>query len=140
MFLNPLPNSVEISLEKKNVLTKFHEDWTINVTTIVLTMFNFIHIMKSDPPLIHEEWTINVTFRVLTRKTPSPLMAANCFTNFIMTKFYKDWIINTSRVILTSCDPDKSKFHKDQTTRQNIDDGDRQKVIPKAHHENAVLR
>ncbi|KAH3719751.1 hypothetical protein DPMN_062622 [Dreissena polymorpha] len=120
-------------------------------------MFNFIHIMKTDPP------------PVLTRKTPSPLTAANYIikTNFIMTKFYEDWIINvtsevltsnvTSRVFLTSCDPvwistkislDKSKFHKDQTTsvssrvltRQNIDDGDRQKVIPKPHHENAVLR
>ncbi|KAH3719754.1 hypothetical protein DPMN_062625 [Dreissena polymorpha] len=115
---------------------------------------------------VHEDWTINVTLMILTRKLPA--LSWQPITNFIMTKFYEDWIINvtsevltsnvTSRVkrFLTSCDPvwistislDKSKFHKDQTTsvssrvltRQNIDDGDRQKVIPKPHHENAVLR
>ncbi|KAH3704918.1 hypothetical protein DPMN_079979 [Dreissena polymorpha] len=55
-----------------NLLTKFHEDWTINVASRVLTR-------KTAPPLcniietnlltkFHEDWTINVVSGVLTRK------------------------------------------------------------------------
>ncbi|KAH3727004.1 hypothetical protein DPMN_052928 [Dreissena polymorpha] len=85
-----------------NLLTKFHEDWTINVASRVFTMFyyshKYSHIRKNAPPLgshvfqanvtifelmqdiietnlptkFHEDWTINVAFRVLTRKTPPP--------------------------------------------------------------------
>ncbi|KAH3699666.1 hypothetical protein DPMN_074626 [Dreissena polymorpha] len=51
--LEPFSNSPKISL--KNVLTKFHEDWTINVT------FRF-----------HDDQRINVASRVLTRKNAPP--------------------------------------------------------------------
>ncbi len=36
---------------RTNVLTKFHEDWTINVTSRVLTRFYYSHIRKTAPPL-----------------------------------------------------------------------------------------
>ncbi|KAH3747454.1 hypothetical protein DPMN_181881 [Dreissena polymorpha] len=39
-----------------NLLTKFHEDWTINVAPRVLTR-------KNDPPLFHDDRKINVTSR-----------------------------------------------------------------------------
>ncbi|KAH3813632.1 hypothetical protein DPMN_142097 [Dreissena polymorpha] len=59
-----------------NLLTKFHEDWTINMTSKV----------KNAPPLgshvfqthtnfltkFHEDWTINVASRVLTRENAPP--------------------------------------------------------------------
>ncbi|KAH3883284.1 hypothetical protein DPMN_007239 [Dreissena polymorpha] len=59
-----------------NLLIKFHEDWTINVASRVLTRKN------APPPDIiginlltkfHKDWTINVASRVLTRKNSPPL-------------------------------------------------------------------
>ncbi|KAH3717210.1 hypothetical protein DPMN_059991 [Dreissena polymorpha] len=75
-----------------NVLTKFHEDWPINVANIVttppppgghvfqqtITIFKLtqaivstnVQIKKNAPSPcghFHEHWTTNVTFRVLTR-------------------------------------------------------------------------
>ncbi|KAH3703536.1 hypothetical protein DPMN_078573 [Dreissena polymorpha] len=35
---------------KTNLLTKFHEDWTINVASRVLTRFYYSHIRKNAPP------------------------------------------------------------------------------------------
>ncbi|KAH3737655.1 hypothetical protein DPMN_044248 [Dreissena polymorpha] len=55
-----------------NLLTKFHEDRTVNVASRVLTRFNYSHIRKNAQPLgsrliieinlltkFHEDWTIN---------------------------------------------------------------------------------
>ncbi|KAH3735815.1 hypothetical protein DPMN_042373 [Dreissena polymorpha] len=61
---------------RMNLLTEFHEDWTINVGSRV----------KNDPPLgshvfqaninlltkFHEDWTINVASRELTRQILTP--------------------------------------------------------------------
>ncbi|KAH3734890.1 hypothetical protein DPMN_041341 [Dreissena polymorpha] len=81
-----------------NLLIKFHEDWTINVASRVLTRFYYSHIRKNAPPLgshvfqakvtiieliqdisgtnllskFHEDWKINVASRVLTRKNAPP--------------------------------------------------------------------
>ncbi|KAH3711497.1 hypothetical protein DPMN_071166 [Dreissena polymorpha] len=73
-----------------NVLTKFHEDWTINVTPRVKT---------STPPgsyvfqptgtifnLFHDDWTTNVASRVLSRKTAT-LPGSH---------FHEDWTINVN--------------------------------------------
>ncbi|KAH3891505.1 hypothetical protein DPMN_015609 [Dreissena polymorpha] len=82
-----------------NLLTKFHQDQTVNVASRVLTRFYYSHIRKNAPPLgshffqaniiifeliqdiietnlltkFHEDWTINVASRVLTRKNAPPL-------------------------------------------------------------------
>ncbi|KAH3734434.1 hypothetical protein DPMN_040874 [Dreissena polymorpha] len=37
-------------INKTNLLTKFHEDWTINVASRVLTRFYYSHIRKNAPP------------------------------------------------------------------------------------------
>ncbi|KAH3824936.1 hypothetical protein DPMN_126796 [Dreissena polymorpha] len=69
-----------------HVLTKFHEDWTKNVTSRELTrktatppgshvfqptgtIFELVQDIIETHVLtkFHEDWTINVTFRVLTR-------------------------------------------------------------------------
>ncbi|KAH3880351.1 hypothetical protein DPMN_004265 [Dreissena polymorpha] len=59
-----------------NLMTKFHEDWTINVASKT-KFFNrpepFFYTSKISlkPNILtkfHEDWTINVTLRVLTRK------------------------------------------------------------------------
>ncbi|KAH3737883.1 hypothetical protein DPMN_044481 [Dreissena polymorpha] len=74
-----------------NILTKFHEHWTTNVTSGVLTRKTAPphggHVFHSTGTIFelvkdiigthvltkfHEDWTKNVTFRVLTRKTAMP--------------------------------------------------------------------
>ncbi|KAH3697686.1 hypothetical protein DPMN_085192 [Dreissena polymorpha] len=67
---------------KTNVLTKFYEDWTINVTMRVFTNFYFSHIRKNALlpgshasrvlTIINCNQTINVASRVLTRKNAPP--------------------------------------------------------------------
>ncbi|KAH3783307.1 hypothetical protein DPMN_161242 [Dreissena polymorpha] len=84
-----------------DLLTKFHENRTVNVASRVLTRCYYSHIRKNAPPLgsdvfqanitifeliqdnietnlltkFHEDWTINVASRLLTRKNAPPLMA-----------------------------------------------------------------
>ncbi|KAH3747895.1 hypothetical protein DPMN_182330 [Dreissena polymorpha] len=49
---------------RKNVQTKFHEDWTINVTFMVLTSFQPTGTILK---LFHDDRSINVASRVLTK-------------------------------------------------------------------------
>ena len=133
---------------RTNVLTKFHEDWTINVTSRVLTRFYYSHIRKTAPPLgshdfhatetifelvqdfigthvptkFHEDWTKNVTSRVLTRfcyysqirKTATPPgshvfqptgtifeLVQYIIETHVLTKFHEDWTINVTSRVLT---------------------------------------
>ncbi|KAH3798030.1 hypothetical protein DPMN_151620 [Dreissena polymorpha] len=81
-----------------NVLTKFHDDWTKNVTSRLFTCFHYQHIEKIAPlpgghvfsPIwtifeliqdinetnvltkFHDDWAKIVTFRVFTRNTAPP--------------------------------------------------------------------
>ncbi|KAH3857501.1 hypothetical protein DPMN_100110 [Dreissena polymorpha] len=117
-----------------NLLTKFHEDRTINVVSRVLTRFYYSHnshIRKNAPPLgshvfqanvtifkliqdiirtnllnkFHEDWIINVASRVFTRKN-APTLGSHVFqANVIIFVLIQD-ILETN--LLT-------KFHEDQT-------------------------
>ncbi|KAH3841755.1 hypothetical protein DPMN_115234 [Dreissena polymorpha] len=87
---------------RTNVLTKFHEDWTINLTFTVKTapppgghvflptgtIFELVKdfIGTHAPTKFHDDWTKNVTSRVLTRKTATPSG----------TQFHEDWTINVN--------------------------------------------
>ncbi|KAH3805876.1 hypothetical protein DPMN_134186 [Dreissena polymorpha] len=89
---------------RTNVLTKFHEDWTINLTSTVKTapppgghvflptgtIFELVKdfIRTHVPTKFHDDWTKNVTSRVLTRKTATPPG----------TQFHEDWTINVNVV------------------------------------------
>ncbi|KAH3878930.1 hypothetical protein DPMN_002831 [Dreissena polymorpha] len=73
-----------------NVLTKFYEDWTKNVTSRVFTCFHYKHIDHVFSPIwtiselfqdnnatsvftkFHDDWAKIVTSRVFTRKTALP--------------------------------------------------------------------
>ncbi|KAH3706617.1 hypothetical protein DPMN_066005 [Dreissena polymorpha] len=104
-------------IQETSVLTKFHEDWTKNVSTRLFTCFPYIHIEKTSPPpgghvcplittifklvqVIHIPNAKNVTSRV---KMPPPvghvfLPIRTIFelnhriqkTN-VLTKFHEDW-------------------------------------------------
>ncbi|KAH3838791.1 hypothetical protein DPMN_112206 [Dreissena polymorpha] len=87
---------------RTNVLTKFHEDWTINLTSTVKTapppgghvflptgtIFKLVKdfIGTHVPTKFYDDWTKNVTSRVLTRKTATPPG----------TQFHEDWTINVN--------------------------------------------
>ncbi|KAH3700451.1 hypothetical protein DPMN_075427 [Dreissena polymorpha] len=70
-----------------NLLTDFHDDWTINVASRVLTRFNYSHVFHTNVTIInliqdiietnhltkfHEDWTISVVSRVITRQMLKP--------------------------------------------------------------------
>ncbi|KAH3704994.1 hypothetical protein DPMN_080056 [Dreissena polymorpha] len=90
---------------RTNVLTKFHKDWTINVTFKVVrkaqTLSIFLHIQD----IFHEDWTINVTFRVLTSfhyryMENAPWWQYTIETN-LQTKFHEDPTMNQASTMLT---------------------------------------
>ncbi|KAH3861282.1 hypothetical protein DPMN_024209 [Dreissena polymorpha] len=77
-------------IEKTHFLTKFHEDWTKNVTSRVFTCFHYIQLEKTAPPpgghAFLPIWTIFELVRDINE------------TN-VLTKFHDDWAkIVTSRV------------------------------------------
>ncbi|KAH3863219.1 hypothetical protein DPMN_026199 [Dreissena polymorpha] len=75
---------------KTNLLTIFHQDWTINVASRVLTRKNVLPLGGH----FHEDWTINVASRV---KNAPPL---GSHTN-LLTKFHEDRKINVASRVLT---------------------------------------
>ncbi|KAH3727031.1 hypothetical protein DPMN_052956 [Dreissena polymorpha] len=97
-------------INKTNLLTKFHEDWTINVPSRVLTR-------KNAPPPgghFHEDRKINVASRVLTRKNAPPPgghvfqptgiifeLVQDIIGMNLLTKFHEDWTINVASRVLT---------------------------------------
>ncbi|KAH3754487.1 hypothetical protein DPMN_189162 [Dreissena polymorpha] len=105
-----------------NLLTKFHEDWTINVASRVFTRTNALplgsHVFQANVTIFeliqdiiqtnlftkfHSDWTINVTSRVLTKKTaphPGGHVFSPIWTNF---ELVRD--INVTNVL--------TKFHDD---------------------------
>ncbi|KAH3749710.1 hypothetical protein DPMN_184216 [Dreissena polymorpha] len=114
-----------------NVLTKFHEDLTKNITSRVFTCFHYMHIEKTAPPtgghVFSPIWTIFKLVRDINK------------TN-VLTKFHDDWAkIVTSRVFTRNTAPPPgghasnvtSTLHEDRTinmasrvfTRQNVYDG-----------------
>ncbi|KAH3874860.1 hypothetical protein DPMN_038114 [Dreissena polymorpha] len=92
---------------KTNLLTKFHEDWTMRpLDCSHRTIYN--HTRKNAPPPgghLHTNLTINVASRVLARKMPH--LINPCFSTNrdiiglnLMTKFHEDRTMNVaSRVI-----------------------------------------
>ncbi|KAH3891040.1 hypothetical protein DPMN_015131 [Dreissena polymorpha] len=117
-----------------NFLTKFHEDWTINVASRVknapplgshvfqakVTIFELIQDIIGTNLLskFYEDRKINVASRVLTRKyienCPSPWRSYINKTN-VLTKFHDDWTKNvTSRVFTrNTATPPGGHVHKD---------------------------
>ncbi|KAH3800385.1 hypothetical protein DPMN_154018 [Dreissena polymorpha] len=74
-----------------NLLTKFHEDRTVNVASRVLTRFYYSHIRKNAPPLGSHFFQANIIIFALIQD----IIATN-----LLTKFHEDWTINVaSRVI-----------------------------------------
>ncbi|KAH3863564.1 hypothetical protein DPMN_026553 [Dreissena polymorpha] len=72
------------------MLTKFHEDWTINVASrVVLTR-------KNSPPLFHDDPKINVTSRVLTRKIAPPPWWPYIIGMNLLTEFNEDRTIKVA--------------------------------------------
>ncbi|KAH3864743.1 hypothetical protein DPMN_027769 [Dreissena polymorpha] len=65
-----------------NLLTKFHEDRTINVASTVLTRFYYSHKRKNAPPLGSHVFQANIIIFKLIRD----IIETN-----LLTKFHEDW-------------------------------------------------
>ncbi|KAH3845537.1 hypothetical protein DPMN_087818 [Dreissena polymorpha] len=115
-----------------NVLTKFHEDWTKNVTSRVFKCLHYIHIEKTAPPpgghvfspiwtifelirdinktnvltKFHDDWAKTVTSRVFTRNTAPPPDWASNVTSTVFTSFELSRGIIWTNVL--------TKFHEDR--------------------------
>ncbi|KAH3769954.1 hypothetical protein DPMN_171233 [Dreissena polymorpha] len=93
-----------------NVLTKFHDDWAIMVTSRVFTRNTVpppgghTNIFKK----LHEDWASNVTSTVFTIFE----LSGDINRTNVLTKFYEDQTINVASGVFT---------------RQNVDDGRRTK-------------
>ncbi|KAH3832144.1 hypothetical protein DPMN_105421 [Dreissena polymorpha] len=85
-LMNRLKKPIELSVSQsvyiigKNLLTKFHEDWKINVASRVLTR-------KIDPPLGSHVFQANI----IIFKLIQDIIETN-----LLTKFHKDWTINVA--------------------------------------------
>ncbi|KAH3720170.1 hypothetical protein DPMN_063064 [Dreissena polymorpha] len=109
-----------------NLLTKFHEDWTINVASRVLTRKNALppcgHVFQPTSiifELIQDIIGMNLLTkfhedRVLTRKNAQPLgshvfqanvtifeLIQDIIETNLLTKFHQDWTINVASRVLT---------------------------------------
>ncbi|KAH3853681.1 hypothetical protein DPMN_096213 [Dreissena polymorpha] len=77
-------------IKETNVLSKFHENWSKNVTSTVFTYFHYIHIEKNAPPTGGHVFSPIPTIFKLVRDINK--------TN-VLTNFHDDWAkIVTSRV------------------------------------------
>ena len=78
-----------------NLLTKFHEDQTVNVASRVLTRFYYSYIRKNAPPLGSHVFQANIIIFELIQD----IIETN-----LLTKFHEDRIINVaSRVLTRQC-------------------------------------
>ncbi|KAH3811178.1 hypothetical protein DPMN_139584 [Dreissena polymorpha] len=106
----------------KNLLNKFHDDWTINVVSKVLsrTIFKLVQDIIGENLLtnFHEDRTINVATKVFTRKNAPP-PGGHIFqaTTNLLTKFHKDWTINVASIVSIIV---LTKFHDRVLTRINF--------------------
>ncbi|KAH3705641.1 hypothetical protein DPMN_080718 [Dreissena polymorpha] len=88
-----------------NLRTKFHEDWAINVTSRVLTSYQYNNLRTK----FHEDLAINVTSRVLTSKAAPPpgghifqktktisKLSLSIIKTKVQTEFHEDWTINVT--------------------------------------------
>ncbi|KAH3868985.1 hypothetical protein DPMN_032140 [Dreissena polymorpha] len=110
-------------IQETNVITKFREDSTKNVTSREFTYFHHIHLEKTAPPsgghvfspiwtifeLFHDDWAKILTSRVFTRNTAPPHdghvfqwtgtifeLNQHIIKKTILTKLHEDWASNVT--------------------------------------------
>ncbi|KAH3753348.1 hypothetical protein DPMN_187983 [Dreissena polymorpha] len=137
---------------RMNLLTKFHEDRTVNVASRVLTRFNNSHIRKNARPWwpcfkgkknifeliqdiigtnhltkFHDDRKINVTSIVLKRKNTLPLWWPYIIRMNLLTEFHEDRTINVAST--ENAPPLGSQFHEDG--KINVASIDHIKTMPR---------
>ncbi|KAH3794707.1 hypothetical protein DPMN_148245 [Dreissena polymorpha] len=141
MFLLPIRTIFKLNrhIQKTHVLTKFHEDWTKNVTSRIENcpapwrpcFFTDLDHFRTRPT--YHDWAKILTSRVFTRNTAPPpgghvfqrtgtIFALNqhIIKTNILTKLHEDWASNvTSTVFELNRGINRTniltKFHEDQT-------------------------
>ncbi|KAH3775085.1 hypothetical protein DPMN_176481 [Dreissena polymorpha] len=115
-----------VTSRKTHVLTKFHEDWTKNVTSRVFTCFHYIHIEKTAPPpgghVFLPIWTIFELVRDINETNVLIKLHDDWALNTAPPPgghSHEDWASNVTSTVFTSRGINVSnvltKFHEDQT-------------------------
>ncbi|KAH3873999.1 hypothetical protein DPMN_037240 [Dreissena polymorpha] len=104
-----------ITFSRRNVLTKFHENWEKNLTSRVFTCFNYIHIEKNAPPTGGHVFSPIWTIFELIRHIKKTMITAPPTGGHL----HEDWALNvTSTVFKLDGDIIKTnlliKFHEDR--------------------------
>ncbi|KAH3846274.1 hypothetical protein DPMN_088573 [Dreissena polymorpha] len=81
------------NIHKTNVSTKFHDDWTINVTSRVFTSFFLLYTNKEKDP--SPWWQCFLPIRTIFELNRC-IMETN-----VLTKVHKDWAKNVSYRLFT---------------------------------------
>ncbi|KAH3872450.1 hypothetical protein DPMN_035666 [Dreissena polymorpha] len=106
-----------------NFLTKFHEDWTINVASRVFTR-------KNAPTLGSHVFHANVTIFVLIQD----IIQTN-----LLTKFHEDWTINVASRVKTAPPPGSHVFSPIWTILELVRDINETNVLTKFHDDCAKI-
>ncbi|KAH3865858.1 hypothetical protein DPMN_028902 [Dreissena polymorpha] len=118
---------------KTNLLTIFHEDWTVNVASRVLTRFYYSHIRKNAPPYGGHVFQANVTIFELIQD----IIKTN-----LLTIFHQDWTINVaSRVLARTRCVCETRFGANQPTKQTNQQTGQKQYVPHYYsggHKNAL--
>ncbi|KAH3711975.1 hypothetical protein DPMN_071651 [Dreissena polymorpha] len=138
---------IHVCQPTETIFKLFHEDWTLNVASRVLTRKN----SKAPPPggHFHKDRKINVDYRVLTMKNAPPnvsyvfqetgtifeLVQDIIGTN-LLTKFYEDRTINVASKVLTrkkAPPPVGHVFHETETIFELVQDIIGMNLLTKFH-------
>ncbi|KAH3709343.1 hypothetical protein DPMN_068805 [Dreissena polymorpha] len=105
-----------------NVLTKFHDDWTINVTYRVLTSFYYSHIKRNAMPSGGHVFQATETILEVVED----IIGTN-----LLTKFHDDRTINVASRVLKIGTNLLTNFHEDQTINVASKTSTRQMLMPR---------
>ncbi|KAH3861870.1 hypothetical protein DPMN_024823 [Dreissena polymorpha] len=121
----PIETILELNrcIQETNVLTKFNEDWTKNVTYrrklsrppgghVFSPIWAIFELFRD---IFHDDWAKIVTSRVFTRNTAQPPGGHVCqrtgaifelnqhiITTYILTKLHEAWSSNVTSTVITS--------------------------------------
>ncbi|KAH3877160.1 hypothetical protein DPMN_001017 [Dreissena polymorpha] len=140
MFFNQPASFFELfqDIIGMNLLTKFHEDRTVNVASrpFFSGKYNYFELIQDiiETNLLtkcHEDWTINVASRVLTRKNATPL----CIGMNLLTKFYEDQTITVASRVKNAPPLGSHVFQANVTIFELIQDIIETNLLTKFHED-----
>ncbi|KAH3812340.1 hypothetical protein DPMN_140770 [Dreissena polymorpha] len=112
-----------------NPLTKFHEDWTTNVASRVLTRFYYSHIRKNAPPLGSHVFQAKVTIFKLIQD----IIGTN-----LLSKFHEYQKINVASRVINAPPPGGHVFQQTGIIFKVVQDIIGMNLLTKFHEDQTI--